>query len=193
MPIQLLRHPINRGLGETIRDALRAGVQMAAPEDILVTMDADNTHDPALIPTLVKRLNAGNDIVIASRYRAGSSVVGVSVSRRLMSYIARILFQAVFPIHGVRDYTCGFRAYKASALRKAFVVYGDAFVTERSFACMAEILIKLSKMRINIAEEPIVLRYDRKEGASKMRVFWTILRTLRMMAKMRLTYSRPGS
>jgi len=179
-------------LGETIRDALRAGVQTATPDDILVTMDSDNTHDPALVPTLVKRLNEGNDIVIASRYRAGSRVVGLSVLRHILSYIARILFQIIFPIRGVRYYTCGYRAYRASMLRRAFAVYGDSLVTERSFAYMAEILLKLSKMHVNIAEVPMVLHYDRKVGASKMRVFWTGLRTLRMMAKTRFSSDRAG-
>jgi len=187
LPIVLVLHQQNRGLGETIRDALRRAAELAQPDDIIVTMDADNTHDPALIPDMVRLIQAGKDIVIASRYRQGSSVVGLSPHRQALSYGARILFQAVFPISGVRDYTCGFRAYRAAVLQRAFAHHGDALVTERSFACMAEILLRLSKMGLQFAEVPMVLRYDQKEGASKMKVASTVLRTLRLMARMRFS------
>ena len=42
----------------------------------------------------------------------------------LTSYGARMLFQLTFPITGVRDYTCGFRAYRAEALQRAFARFG---------------------------------------------------------------------
>jgi dolichol-phosphate mannosyltransferase len=190
LPIDLVKHPENRGLGETIRDALRRASEVAEADDVIVTMDADNTHSPALIPEMLRLINAGNDkggndLVIASRYRKGSRVIGLAWHRHLMSYGARILFQIVFPIPNVRDYTCGFRAYRADALRKAFAIYGDGFVTERSFACMAEILLRLRKLSLRTAEVPMVLRYDRKEGVSKMKVARTVSRTLRLMVRIR--------
>jgi dolichol-phosphate mannosyltransferase len=185
IPIQSIRHQVNRGLGETMRDALRAAVQTSAGGDIVVTMDSDNTHDPDTIPVLLHLLRAGNQVAIASRYRKGSRVVGLSMPRRLMSYAARLLFQVVCPIRGVRDYTCGFRAYEARALQRAFAVYGDSFVTERSFACMAEILFKLARTGATIAEAPMVLRYDRKMGSSKMSMFQTVLGTLQLVARLR--------
>jgi dolichol-phosphate mannosyltransferase len=184
-PIKLIRHPENRGLGETIRDALHKAAVIAQPEDVIVTMDADNTHSPALIPDMVRQIGMGKDLVIASRYRAGSRVVGLNFFRHLLCYGARALFQMAFPIPGVRDYTCGFRAYRAGLLQQAFVRFGDAFVTEQSFACMAEILLKLSQLSPKIVEIPMVLRYDQKRGASKMKVGSTILATLRLMRKMR--------
>jgi dolichol-phosphate mannosyltransferase len=182
LPIELVRHVENRGLGETIRDALRRASEISAPDDVIITMDADNTHPPALIGAMLDRLNAGCDVVIASRYRRGSRVVGLSPFRHLTSYGARFLFQAAFPTRGVRDYTCGFRAYRASTLQRAFALFGDQFVTERSFACMAEILLKLRSLRVKMCEVPMVLRYDQKEGASKMNVSRTVWKTLLLMA-----------
>jgi dolichol-phosphate mannosyltransferase len=187
LPIELVVHAVNRGLGETIRDALRRACELASPDDIIVTMDADNTHSPALIPQMAALIGSGKDVVIASRYRKGSRVVGLSPYRHLMSYGARALFQVIFPIAGVRDYTCGFRAYRASVLQKAFARFGDSLVTERSFACMAEILLRLAKIRLQMAEVPMVLRYDRKEGASKMKVGATVLKTLQVMARARFS------
>jgi dolichol-phosphate mannosyltransferase len=50
---------------------------------------------------------------------------------------------------------------------------------------MAEILLKLSSLKPKIAEVPMVLRYDRKKGASKMNVGPTVMNTLRLVARLR--------
>lgn len=185
IPLEIVRHQKNRGLGETIRDALQLSATLAAPDDVIVTMDADNTHSPSLIPEMIEAIHGGCDVVIASRYRRGSKVVGLALSRHLMSYGARCLFQVAFPFAGVRDYTCGFRAYRASLLKEAFTRYGQTFVQERGFAAMAEILLKLRPLRPRVCEVPMVLRYDLKTGDSKMRVGATVMKTLRMMHRLR--------
>jgi dolichol-phosphate mannosyltransferase len=187
LSIDLVRHASNRGLGETIRDALRRASELAATDDVIVTMDADNTHSPALIPGMIARLNQGYDLVIASRYRRGARVVGLSPVRHVMSYGARFLFQILYPISGVRDYTCGFRAYRAGLLHKAFLTYGDSLVTERGFACMAEILLKLARLGLRASEVPMVLRYDQKPSASKMNVGNTVSTTIKLIARTRFS------
>ena len=187
LPIELVQHAENRGLGETIEDGLRRAAEIASPEDIIVTMDADNTHSPVLIREMVQRISEGCDVVIASRYRAGSRVVGLSGFRHLMSYGARILFQLMCPIPGVRDYTCGFRAYRARVLQEAFARCQGRLVREQGFASMAEILLRLRKMGARMSEVPMVLRYDRKTGAGKMRVGRTVLKTLLLAARYRFS------
>jgi len=134
---------------------------------------------------MVGAIAGGSDIVIASRYRRGSRVVGLSKFRHLMSIGARLLFQVTFPMKGVRDYTCGFRAYRASLLKRAFARYGKSLAQERGFAAMAEILLRLNSMRPAFSEVPMVLRYDFKSGDSKMRVGATVMKTLRMMRRLR--------
>jgi dolichol-phosphate mannosyltransferase len=184
-PIDVLQHAKNSGLGETIQDALYRASALADPDDVIVTMDADNTHSPALIPAMVNAIQKGSDVVIASRYRRGSRVVGLSPLRHVMSYGARFLFQIAFPIDGVRDYTCGFRAYRAELLKKAFARFGKTLVQERGFAAMAEILLKLRTLNPKFSEVPMTLRYDLKSGDSKMRVGATVMKTLRMMRRLR--------
>jgi dolichol-phosphate mannosyltransferase len=185
IPIDLVQHAKNSGLGETIQDALYRSAALAAPDDVVVTMDADNTHSPALIPAMVNAIQKGSDVVVASRYRRGSKVVGLRPFRHLMSYGARFLFQVAFPIDGVRDYTCGFRAYRASLLQDAFARFGKTLAEERGFAAMAEILLKLRTLNPKFHEVPMVLRYDLKSGDSKMRVGATVMKTLRMMRRLR--------
>ena len=186
IPLLHYRHERNLGLGPTIRDCLKHACAALAPGDIVVSMDADETHNPDLIPGMVVRIQAGDDIVIASRYRPGARVCGLAWYRTWISWAASILFRIVFPIPGVRDYTCGFRAYRVSLLRRAFDDYGESFVDQQGFQCMADILLKLRRYRPSIGELPFVLRYDRKAGSSKMKLGRTTWSTLRLMLKRRM-------
>lgn len=182
---RLIQHEKNKGLAEAIRTGLLAAVDQSDPRDIIVTMDADNTHAPGLIVRMVRLVREGCDVVIASRYQPGSRVVGVPPLRRLMSSGASVLFRATFPIAGVKDYTCGYRAYRASALAAAVARYGDALITSTGFTCMVDLLLRLRDMGLVMAEVPMILRYDQKEGASKMRVYKTARDTLALMWRRR--------
>lgn len=176
IPLELLEHRVNKGLGQAITTGLRRAMELASADDIVVTMDADNTHDPALIGEMVEGIRQGLDVVIASRYAPGGGEVGLSWMRHVFSRGASLLLRLFFPIPGVRDYTCGYRAYRGAVLSQAFVTYGDRFIEESGFTCMAEILIKLRRLSVRAGEVPLVLRYDLKSGATKMKVMRTIAR-----------------
>jgi len=186
VPLTICRHETNKGLGATIRDGLFAASQMAAGNDVVITMDADQSHTPGLIFRMVQMVREGHDVVIASRYRPGARIFGVSVFRRCLSYCASMLFRIVFPTIGVRDYTCGFRAYRGSVLRRAVTTYGDKFVEAAGFQCMLDILLKLRALGVIFGEVPMVLRYDLKQGESKMRIFRTIRHSLTLLVRRRL-------
>jgi len=185
LPIEILLHPENRGLGETIRDGLARAAELAHPEDAIVAMDADNTQPVSLIPRMILGLEEGKDVVIASRFQPGANVLGLNPFRRFLTLCARLLYAAVLPIPDVRDYTCGFRAYRAGLLQRAFRRYGDSLATERGFACMAEILLKLAALGAIMGEVPMVLRYDQKAGPSKMGVSSTIQASLKLLLRYR--------
>ena len=183
MPIEVLTHEVNKGLGVTIRDGLYYAAERANDRDIVITMDADDTHTPGLMLRMVRMVTEGHDVVIASRYQPGSIVVGVPLVRRLLSGVASLVLRALFPIRGVKDFTCGYRAYKANILRAAISRYGTRFLDQDGFQCMVDILIKLRKMPCVFGEVPFVLRYDMKEGATKMNVRKTVTKTLALLAK----------
>src|SRR5262249_22141031 len=149
----------------------------------IVTMDCDNTHPPRLIPQMLARLDDGRDVVIASRFEPGAKVVGVPRSRVVYSLGAKWLFQLMFPIRGVRDYTCGYRAYRSEAIRLAAQRYGDELITETGFSCMADLLLKLRKLPLAMGEVPLELRYDRRGTDSKMRVLRTIRQTMLLLVR----------
>jgi dolichol-phosphate mannosyltransferase len=172
LPVTVLRHPVNRGLWETIRDGFEWAAESAAPEDILVRMDADDTHDPALIAamTRVMRDDPQCGVVIASRFAPGGKMVGVSAYRRFVSASASWVLRLLFPIQGVRDYSCGYRAYRAGVIQDALRIYGNAFIDLRGvgFTCTVEKLLRIRSLGVRVREVPLVLRYDRKHGPSKM-------------------------
>lgn len=186
MPVVIIGEENNKGLGFALKCLLQRVMERSVDEDdIVVVLDSDNTHNPEHIFQMVYKLRDGFDVVIASRYLPDSRMVGVTMSRQFVSIGASWLMRLLFPIKGVKDYTCGYRAYSISCLRKASEIYGERLIEERSFACMAELLIKLRRMNIIAVEIPIILRYDQKCGVSKMKVFTTIRRTLLMLYKLK--------
>jgi len=185
LPVMIVRHPVNRGLGEAIKTGLLAAVERADDEDVIVLMDADDTHSPALIQRMVDRIEEGSDVVIASRYLPESRVAGLSAWRRFLSAGASWVFRIACPVPGVKDYTCGYRAYRALVLRDAIGRWGADFVSEPGFTCNVDILLKLSALGAVFAEVPLILRYDRKPGASKMAVGRTTRQTLALLLRHR--------
>jgi dolichol-phosphate mannosyltransferase len=170
--VLLWQHRPNQGLGATLRDLLLGALELADPDDVLVTMDGDNTMDPALIPMMRDLVSDGIDIVIASRFSGGEEH-GLSPLRRLLSRGASLLFRFAFPIAGVLDYTCGYRAYRVSFLRQLQRQYPRLFDAP-NFTASTELLLRLAELQPQVREVPLKLRYDEKIGASKMRIMRTI-------------------
>lgn len=167
-PVTLLAHERNRGLGAALLTGIRYAAGRGAPGDLLLTLDADDTHDPALFRQMLPKLSDA-DIVIASRYCPGGKQTGVGPVRALLSRAMSALLKLVFPVAGVTDYSSGFRAYRLAAIQKGLTVYGDRLIESAGFACMPELLVKLAKLGARAAEVPLCLHYELKKSASKFR------------------------
>ena len=185
MPILIEQNKPNAGLAAALRKGLRKAIEIAAPTDAIVTMDADNTHKPIQVPQMLKALEQETDIVVASRYRPGAEIHGLSAFREALSRVAGLIFQVCFPIRGIRDYTCGYRVYRAKVLQGAWQLYGPNFVSEHGFSCIVDTLLKLHKCGARAVEIPLILRYDLKKGQSKMRVMRTTVQTLWLLLRRR--------
>jgi len=170
MPIDVVRHEINRGLGETERDGFEYVAERCSPEDILVRLDADDTHEPEYILKLIEKIWEGYDVVNTSRFQAGGSQVGVSTYRAFVSLCANKFMKLIFNISGIRDYSCGFRAYRGQVLKDCVSVFGNGFIQLKGlgFTSTLETLVKLNLLGCKFAEVPFVLRYDQKRSQSKM-------------------------
>ncbi|HBJ83780.1 MAG TPA: dolichol-phosphate mannosyltransferase [Verrucomicrobiales bacterium] len=174
MPLKLVQHEVNQGLGEGIQTGLREGWLIG---DVVVVMDSDNTHNPVYIQDMVKIIREGDaDVVIASRFQPGSVVQGVPFIRVILSWGCFLMMKVLLPYRNVRDYSTGFRAYRSLTLGRLIKNAGPRFLEESSFACMLELLLRLRWLGARAAEIPYTLRYDLKVGVSKMRIFRTMRR-----------------
>jgi dolichol-phosphate mannosyltransferase len=172
MPVHLVCHPRNLGLGRAIQTGL---IEARKFGGMVVTMDADNSHDPAYIEDMIREFETKDvDLVICSRYQKGSRVVGLNAFRRFLSYGCYMTMKTLLPYRNVRDYSTGFRAYDSAILDRLVVRYGENMVEQQGFACMLELIAKLRTIGARVLEIPYTLRYDQKQGASKLRLFRTL-------------------
>lgn len=183
IPLEIIDHNTNKGVGQVFRAGFSRALELAKETDIIVTKEADNTSDLNILDSMLEEINSGYDLVLASCYASGGNIVGTTFSRIILSLAANLIIKLFFSIKGVHTYSSFYRAYKASVLKKAFFVYGNRLIEENGFACMVEMLIKLSRLPIYITEVPIVLRCDIRKGKSKMNKSETILGYFRLIKK----------
>ena len=158
--IKVLHRPGKQGLGS----AYRNGFSMALDEgyEVIVSMDVDFSHDPAVIPVMLQTIEQGADAVVGSRYVPGGATADWPLHRRLLSRWGNRYTGLVLGM-GVRDCTSGFRAYRADALRSI----DPSSTTAEGYAFLTELVRRLASSGRSIVEVPIVFR-DRQFGTSKM-------------------------
>lgn len=186
-PVSVVQHPVNRGLGRALLSGFQAiAARQPAPDDVIITMDTDNTHSPQYIPDMVKKLRGDRlNLVVASRYAPGGKEYGVPPLRRLLSKGASLFYRFFYRTPGVRDYTCGYRAYACGAIEAALKRWGDRFIEERGFPSTGEVLLKIRAIGNHMGETPFALHYERKHTPSKMPKLKTVVSTLRILLKYR--------
>jgi dolichol-phosphate mannosyltransferase len=158
--VRVLVRPDKDGLGS----AYRAGFRQVLDEgyDVVISMDADLSHDPVAIPEMLALLDDGADAVIGSRYVVGGGTTDWPVRRQLLSKWGNTYTRTVMRLDA-RDCTSGYRAYRAAALR---AIEPDSTGAE-GYAFLTELVRRLTRRGFRIAETPIVFR-DRTRGKSKM-------------------------
>ena len=160
--VRVLHRGAKEGLGSAYRAGFTAVLEAGATS--VVSMDADLSHDPDVLPELLAALRTPlrPAMVIGSRYVPGGAVVNWPVHRRLLSrwgnrYTAWALGLSV------RDCTSGYRAYDADALRRIDV----GSTTAEGYAFLSELARRASADGQPVVEVPITF-VDRTRGRSKM-------------------------
>jgi glycosyltransferase involved in cell wall biosynthesis len=158
--IAVLRRAAKTGLGAAYRAGLRAAIDDGA--EICVQMDADLSHDPAVLPALTTIVEHGADLAYGSRYVPGGLTENWPRRRRWLSrwgnrYSAGVLGLAV------NDATAGYRAYSAAALER---MKFDTVHAE-GYGFQVEMTYRLVRIGGKVVEFPITFR-DRTAGVSKM-------------------------
>jgi dolichol-phosphate mannosyltransferase len=169
--VQAMHRTGKAGLGK----AYIAGFSWALEHgyDVIVEMDADGSHQPEHLPTLVGAL-ARADLAIGSRWVRGGKVVNWPKSREVLSRGANIYTRLMLGL-GVRDATAGFRAYRASALRTISLDQ----VQSTGYCFQIDLTMRIAQAGLKIVEVPITF-VEREHGASKMsnsiilEAFWRV-------------------
>ncbi len=183
LSVEVVRNPVNRGVAEAFRAGFRRALEIAGPEDVIVTKEADNTSDLSVLEAMLARTAEGYDFVLASCFAPQGKVVNSTMDRHVLSWAANWLLRTFFPIPGIHTYSSFYRAYRAETLRRAFEVYEGKLLECQGFGCMVEMLVKMRRLPVRMVEVPMVLQCDLRRGPSKMRRLRTIQEYLHLIRR----------
>ncbi len=157
--VRVIHRPGKQGLGA----AYLAGFVWALDEgyDAVVEMDADGSHQPEQLPSLLNALSSA-DVVIGSRWVRGGSVVNWPLHRKALSVGANLYTKFLLGMD-VRDATAGFRVYRGSALKA--IGLGD--VASQGYCFQVDLTRRATTRGLRVVEVPITF-VEREVGTSKM-------------------------
>jgi len=161
--IEVMRRAGKSGLGSAYRAGFRWGLDHGF--DACIEMDADLSHEPEALPSLVAPLEDGAELVIGSRYIPGGVIPNWAWHRRLLSRGGNLYASALLGL-GVSDATAGFRCYAAPLLERLDL---DA-VRAEGYGFQIEMTYESRRAGASILEVPIRF-VDRVDGESKMSTF----------------------
>lgn len=159
--VHLLLRGAERGFGTAVRDGFIEGLRLGAK--LIGQMDADGSHDPDMFPVMSRRIREGGaDVVIGSRYLAGSAIQGWGPHRYANSYVANRLARWVTRVP-VADSTNGLRLFR----REVVEAIQPAAWLSRGYSVILESNYRAHRAGFRLAELPITF-HPRGGGTSKM-------------------------
>lgn len=157
--VHVLHRPGKEGLGAAYLAGFAWGIAHGA--DVLVEMDADGSHRPEDLPSMLAAL-VDADVVLGSRYVPGGAVVNWPRSRELLSRGGNTYTRIMLGV-GLRDATGGYRAYRRSALEKMVM----REVSSQGYCFQVDLVRRAVRAGLRVVEVPITF-VEREFGASKM-------------------------
>lgn len=158
--IRLVERDVKHGLGDAYRHGF--GIALAEGYDAVVEIDADLSHDPAVLPTMLDLASRGIDVVIGSRYVPGGSVIGWPRRRTWLSRWGN-RYAAIALGLAINDATAGYRVYRTDTIRR---LETDS-VRAEGYAFQIEMTYRAVVAGCSVVEVPITFR-DRVAGESKL-------------------------
>lgn len=157
-PIRVIHREKKEGLGKAYVEAFEVVLRQA--QDYIIQLDADLSHDPAVIPKMLEKIK-DCDLVLGSRYISGGKIENWDFFRRLISYFGNIYARIILwlPYH---DLTGGFKCYRREVLQN--INLGSLSSTGYNF--QIETTYRAHQKGYKICEVPISFT-ERKTGASK--------------------------
>ncbi len=159
-PVKVIHRPEKKGLGTAYVEAFKFIFYSRHPLDYIIQIDADLSHDPAVIPIMIKK--AGEcDLVLGSRYIQGGGVENWNFLRQFISRFGNIYARVVLGVH-IHDLTGGFKCYRREVLEK---INFDS-LSSIGYNFQIETTYKVYRLGYKICEIPIIFK-ERKIGNSK--------------------------
>jgi dolichol-phosphate mannosyltransferase len=152
-----------RGLGAAYIRGMRYALE-ELKADAVMEIDADFSHQPEDVPRLIAAMDAGADFVIGSRYVSGGKIpANWGLWRKALSKWGNVFARYLAGLYQVRDCTAGFRAIRASLLRK--IDFSN--LTVQGYAFQIALLNQAILKKAVIQEIPLEF-IDRKRGTTKL-------------------------
>lgn len=150
--IQLIRHPVNRGYGQSIVDAFQYA--SAHGYDWVITMDCDEQHEPARIPEFLREVESDQwDIISGSRYMQASATDDLPPGdRRAINATLTSLLNELFAWK-LTDSFCGFKAHRVSAMMQLNL-------DQPGYAFPMQLWPRVWKAGLRVKEIPVRLIYN---------------------------------
>jgi dolichol-phosphate mannosyltransferase len=182
LDLTILQHPQNLGPGRAFSTAFEHLSAHIREEDWIVTMEGDNTSRIELLRQMFHRAEEGYDVIFASPYSYGGSIVNTSTLRIVLSTVANTFVKSFLDIQGLFTVSSFFRLYQGKTIKKLQTHYGPSIVEFCGFECMLEMLMKMIYIETSISEVPMILDTKLRSGKSKMKIFKTILGYLQLLS-----------
>lgn len=174
-PITVLHRPKKEGLGKAYIDAFKEIFRQAPDKpDYIIQMDADLSHDPAVIPAMLEKIQSC-DLVLGSRYIKGGRIENWDFFRKMVSKFGNIYARIILGLP-YRDLTGGFKCFRRKVLENIELEK----MSSTGYNFQIETTYRAHQKGYKICEIPISFT-ERKTGASKFNLgiilesFWKVL------------------
>jgi dolichol-phosphate mannosyltransferase len=168
--LQIVTHPQNRGIPDTLHAGLAEAARRAASGDRILVLEGDGTSDPDLYRPIVDLLDGGNDLVVASRYAPRGGSVGFPWIRRTVSRVGNWSLARLYRYPGLTDYSIFYRGYRADLVQRVLTRRGRAAFAGRHFSANGSFLFNCLLESPRVAEVAHVYHYEVKKSCSMFRV-----------------------
>ena len=186
LDVLVLRHGENRGPGYAFGTAFAHLAGDLKPDDILVTMEGDNTSRIGTLLRMLDRCRREDlDFVLASPYAYGGGFMRTSLWRRFLSHGANGTLRGIIGMHGIHTMSSFFRVCRGRAIQSLQANYDNRIIESAGFEGMVEMLKKIMILGLSVSEVPMWLNSQSRVGKSKMKILRTIFGYLRLCVAMR--------